>query len=116
MCIALHEPNTALLKIIIMSFESNINLNLIIMSAKKVVTTKSKRFAIKKNLLGKGVIFEFKNLKGQVCIYDHDAVYEAEKKRFQDMPCFVKYKIYTNTNNLPKFVRDLDDKIARIVE
>ena len=77
-------------------------------------TTKVKRFAIKKSLIGKNEVLEFTNSKGQTCIYDHDKVYEAFKDKWEAMPCFNKYKIYTNTNNLPKFVRELDDKIASV--
>ena len=32
-------------------------------------------------------------------------------KRFDDMPCFAKYKSYTNTNNLPVFVRNMKELV-----
>lgn len=74
-------------------------------SATSVVT--KKRFVIAKSMLGKGIVISFTNHKGEECVYDHDKVYETNKSRFEVMPCFAKYGNYTNTNNLPKFVRDM---------
>ena len=67
----------------------------------------SKRFVIRKNLVGTNTVVTFTNHKGEKCEYDHDVVYNQLKDKFDAMPCFIKYKSYTNTNNLPKFVRDL---------
>ena len=72
------------------------------MSVNKLTT---KRFVIRKSLIGKNVIITFKNKKGNVCTYDHDEVYNKNKKRFDSMKCFQKYKSYTCTNNLPTFAR-----------
>ena len=36
-----------------------------------------------------------------------DGSHNKVKEKFDNMPCFNKYGNYTNTNNLPKFVRDL---------
>jgi hypothetical protein len=74
-------------------------------SAPSVVA--KKRFVIAKSMLGKGIVISFTNHKGEECVYDHDKVYETNKSRFEVMPCFAKYGNYTNTNNLPKFVRDM---------
>ena len=41
-------------------------------------------------------------------IANHDKVYNTLKARFEAMPCFQKYKSYTNSNNLPKFVREIE--------
>ena len=68
-----------------------------------------KRFVIRKSLVGKGAIIKFTNKKGEECIYDHDKVYTQLQEKFDNMECFKKYKTYTNTNNLPKFVRDLKE-------
>jgi hypothetical protein len=43
--------------------------------------------------------------------YDHDKVYNALKDKFDAMPCFNKYGSYTNTNNLPAFVRSLKELV-----
>ena len=66
-----------------------------------------KRFVIRKSLIGKGVIIEFTNKKGEVVKYNHDEVYNAHKERFDAMNCFAKYKNYTNTNTMPAFCRDM---------
>ena len=68
---------------------------------------KTKRFVIRKSLLGKKSIIEFTNKKGETFKYNHDEVYKANKDRFENMECFKKYKSYTATNNVPTFARDL---------
>lgn len=68
---------------------------------------KTKRFVIRKNLLGKKTIITFTNKNGESFKYNHDEVYKANKERFEAMPCFQKYKSYTATNNVPTFARDL---------
>ncbi len=65
------------------------------------------RFVIRKSLIGKNTIITFKTKKGKSVSYNHDAVYNAHKARFDAMPCFAKYKSYTNSNNIPAFCRDL---------
>jgi hypothetical protein len=76
------------------------------MSKSKSNSMQSKRFVIRKNLIGKGVIVEFTKKDGSVVKYDHDAVYNANKAKFEAMNCFKKYKSYTATNNLPTFARE----------
>ena len=75
------------------------------MSNVKVVELKTKRFVIRKSLIGKNVVITFVNKKGDTCTYNHDKVYNDNKERFDSMPCFNKYGSYTNTNNLPTFAR-----------
>ena len=71
----------------------------------KVEELKTKRFVIRKSLIGKNVVITFTNKKGDEITYNHDEVYERNKKRFESMNCFQKYKSYTNTNNIPTFCR-----------
>ena len=68
---------------------------------------KLKRFVIRKSLIGKDVVVEFTNKKGEVVKYNHDEVYNTHKDRFESMNCFAKYKSYTNSNAIPAFCRDL---------
>jgi hypothetical protein len=68
---------------------------------------KTKRFVIRKSLVGKKAIIEFTNKKGEVFKYNHDEVYKANKAKLEAMPCFQKYKSYTATNNVPSFAKDL---------
>ena len=69
-------------------------------------TVKSKRFVIRKSLLGQGVLIEFQNKKGDLITYDHDKAYEVMQETLENLPCFEKYKSYTATNNIPKLIRD----------
>ena len=73
--------------------------------SKKVNELKLKRFVIRKSLIGKNVIISFENKKGELCVYNHDEVYNNNKERFDNMNCFNKYGSYTCTNNLPTFAR-----------
>ena len=68
-------------------------------------TINSKRFVIRKSLIGKNVVISLTNKKGKVCTYNHDEVYNNNKERFDNMNCFNKYGSYTATNNLPTFAR-----------
>ena len=65
----------------------------------------TKRFVIRKSLIGTNTIITFTTNKGKVLTYDHDEVYTRNKERFDNMNCFKKYKSYTNTNNIPTFCR-----------
>ena len=66
-----------------------------------------KRFVIRKSLIGKGIVIEFTNKKGEVVKYNHDEVYKIHQLRFDAMNCFAKYKSYTNTNCMPAFCRNM---------
>jgi hypothetical protein len=80
------------------------------MSTKKEILV-SKRFIIRKSLIGKGIVVQFTDYDGKVHKYDHDKVYELERERFDNMKCFAKYKYYSQTFDLPKFVRELGDEV-----
>ena len=71
----------------------------------KVINLTTKRFVIRKSLIGKNVIISFENKNKELCVYNHDEVYNTNKERFDSMKCFEKYKSYTCTNNLPTFAR-----------
>ena len=78
-----------------------------VVAAVNNITTK--RFVIRKSLIGQNAVISFTNKKLEVCTYDHDKVYNQLKTKFDLMPCFAKYGSYTNTNNLPAFVRALKE-------
>ena len=67
---------------------------------------KSKRFVIRKSLVGKNQVIEveFKNRKKYT--YNHDKAYELMKSKLESMPCFIKYKSYTSSTNIPVVLRD----------
>ena len=70
----------------------------------------SKRFVLRKSLIGKNAVITFTNKKGDTYTYEHDAVYSANQERFETMECFQKYGNYTNSNVMPKWCRDLQIK------
>ena len=74
----------------------------------------TKRFIIRKSLLGKNTVITFTNKKGDKITYNHDKVYNVNKERFESMECFKKYKSYTNTNNIPTFCRDLSQSLQKL--
>ena len=65
----------------------------------------TKRFVIRKSLIGKSAIITFTTKKGEEVSYSHDDVYNAFAERFEAMPCFAKYKSYTNSGAIPAFCR-----------
>ena len=73
----------------------------------KVEVLKTKRFVIRKSLIGKNTVITFTNKKQENVSYNHDEVYNTHKEKFEAMNCFQKYKSYTNTNAVPAFCRNL---------
>ena len=73
----------------------------------KVVELKTKRFVIRKSLIGKNTVITFTNKKQEIVSYNHDEVYNTHKDKFESMNCFQKYKSYTNSNAVPAFCRNL---------
>ena len=69
---------------------------------------KSKRFVVRKSLIGKNQVIEFVNKKGDTITYNHDKVYEVIKSKLDSLPCWEKYKSYTATNNIPLSVRNIE--------
>ena len=67
----------------------------------------TKRFVIRKSLLGTNTVITFTNKKDQTFTYDHDEIYSTFQEKFESMPCFQEYKSYTNSNTVPKFCREL---------
>ena len=67
----------------------------------------TKRFVIRKSLIGENAIITFTNKKDITFTYDHDEVYSTFQEKFECMPCFQEYGSYTNSNTVPKFCREL---------
>ena len=65
----------------------------------------SKRFVLRKSLIGKNVTIEFTNKKGDKITYNHDKVFSIMKDTLTKLPCWLKYKSYTATNNIPVVLR-----------
>ena len=69
---------------------------------------KSKRFVVRKSLVGKNQVIEVTFKNGKTAKYNHDKVYDILKDKLETLPCFQKYKSYTSSNSLPVAVRDKD--------
>ena len=68
---------------------------------------KSKRFVVRKSLIGKNQIIEVTFKNGKQVTYNHDKVYEVMKSKLETMNCFLKYKSYTSSTSVPTSVREL---------
>ena len=71
----------------------------------KLNVVESKRFVIRKSLIGKNQVITFTNKKGNVVKYNHDVAYKILKSTLDNLACFAKYKSYTATNNIPVALR-----------
>jgi len=73
---------------------------------KTVNVLKSKRFVVRKSLIGKNQIITFVTKKGKEITYNHDKVFDIMKETLTKLPCWEKYKSYTATNNIPMVLRN----------
>ena len=69
----------------------------------------TKRFVIRKSLLGTNTVITFTNNKNVTFTYDHDEIYSTFQEKFETINCFQQYKSYTNSNTVPKFCRELSE-------
>ncbi len=70
-----------------------------------------KRFTLSINGIKNNVTNEFTNKKGETFVYNQAIVFGQLKEKFESMNCWNKYKNYTNSNNLPVFVRNLENLV-----
>ena len=68
---------------------------------------KSKRFVVRKSLIGKNQIIEVTFKNGKVAKYNHDDVYNVMKPKLETMNCWAKYKSYTSSTSMPVVTREL---------
>ena len=67
----------------------------------------TKRFVIRKSLIGKNQTIQVNFKNGKSCTYNHDKVFEIMKSKLETMPCFIKYKSYTSSTSVPVLVRNV---------
>jgi hypothetical protein len=72
----------------------------------------TKRFVLRKSLIGKDaqITVEFKN--GKEVTYSHDKAFDIMKSKLEAMPCWSKYSSYTATNNIPLVLRETEAVIS----
>ena len=68
---------------------------------------KSKRFVVRKSLIGKNQIIEVTFSSGKIAKYNHDDAFEAMKEKLEKMNCWEKYKSYTSSSSIPVSVRSV---------
>ena len=68
---------------------------------------KSKRFVVRKSLIGKNQIIEVTFKNGKVAKYNHDDAYKQMEDKLNKMNCWEKYKSYTSSSNIPMSVRSV---------
>ena len=66
----------------------------------------SKRFVIRKSLIGKNAVITVNFKNGKTATYNHDKVFSIMKDKLEKLPCFQKYKSYTASNNVPVIARE----------
>ena len=66
----------------------------------------SKRFVVRKSLVGKNAVITVNFKNGKTAKYNHDKVYSLMKDKLEKLPCFQKYKSYTASNNVPVIARE----------
>ena len=65
----------------------------------------SKRFLIRKSLIGSNATINVTFKSGQKFSYNHDLAYEIMKSKLDVMACFIKYKSYTSSSAVPVILR-----------
>ena len=71
-----------------------------------MLNLKSKRFVVRKSLIGKNQTIEVTFKNGNQVTYNHDKVYSIMKDNLNKLNCFEKYGSYTSSTNIPKVLRD----------
>jgi hypothetical protein len=67
----------------------------------------SKRFLVRKSLIGKNQIINVTFKSGKTAKYNHDQVFEVMKDKLEKMNCWEKYKSYTSSSSMPVITREL---------
>ena len=67
---------------------------------------KSKRFVVRKSLVGKNQVIEVTFKNGKTFTYNHDKVWEIMGEKLSSLECFQKYGSYTSSTSVPVVLRD----------
>jgi len=67
---------------------------------------KSKRFVVRKSLIGKNQEIEVTFKNGKTFTYNHDKVWEIMGEKLSSLECFKKYGSYTSSTSVPVMLRD----------
>jgi len=74
----------------------------------KIENMNSKRFVLRKSLIGKNQIIDITFGCGKKVTYNHDIAYEIMKDNLVKINCWEKYKSYTCTKDIPVVLRNVE--------
>jgi hypothetical protein len=69
-------------------------------------TLNSKRFVVRKSLIGKNQVINVTFKNGKTYTYNHDKVWEIMGDKLNSLECFQKYGSYTSSTSVPVVLRD----------
>ena len=69
---------------------------------------KSKRFVIRKSLIGQNTIIEVNFKNGKTFKYNHDKAYELMSENLDHLTCWLKYNSYTSSTAVPKVLQNTE--------
>ena len=69
-------------------------------------TLNSKRFVVRKSLIGKNQVINVTFKSGKTFTYNHDKVWEIMGDKLNSLECFQKYGSYTSSTSVPVVLRD----------
>ena len=72
-----------------------------------MTTLNSKRFVLRQSLIGKNQTINVTFKNGKTATYNQDKVFEVMKDTLTKLPCWLKYKSSTATNNVPVAARSV---------
>ena len=72
---------------------------------------KSKRFVVRRSLIGKNQVIEVTFKNGKTATYNHDEVWELMKSKLEVMNCFIKYNSYTSSSSIPVVARGIVETV-----
>ena len=67
----------------------------------------SKRFVIRKSLIGKNTTLNVVFKSGKTATYNHDEAYDLMKAKLEVMNCYIKYNSYTSSTSVPVIARSV---------
>ena len=65
----------------------------------------SKRFVIRKSLIGKNTTINVEFKSGKTFTYNHDKAFELMKDNLSKLNCWEKYKSYTSSTSIPRVLQ-----------
>lgn len=76
--------------------------------SKEIQNIASKRFVIRKSLLGKNAVIKVTFKSGKVFEYNHDKAFDLMKSTLTTLNCWEKYKSYTSSTSIPRVLQNAE--------